>query len=81
MKIQVKLFAAARQFHGEDSISIELSSDATIGELRTELVRRIPALEPMSHSLRIAVNSDYAVDDATLNETDELACIPPVSGG
>ena len=81
MKIQVKLFAAARQFHGNDEISLELAAAATVADVRAELVTQIPALEAMANSLRIAVNSDYASDQVIVNASDELACIPPVSGG
>ena len=81
MKIQVKLFAIARQAADTDVIDIELPHNATVSDLRAVLTNRFPELTPMGNSLRFAVNSEYASDAAVINESDELACIPPVSGG
>ena len=52
----------------------------TVGELRQELSERFPELLDLK-SLFIAVNNDYADDDRVLKSTDEIALIPPVSGG
>lgn len=55
-------------------------SFATVGELRHYLYDTYPQLEKLN-SLMIAVNNDYANDDAPLQPSDEIALIPPVSGG
>ncbi len=82
MKVTVKLFALARQIAEADEIEIELPNDSsTIAAVRTGLIERLPGLLPMNASLRFAVNSDYAADDTVVSPADELACIPPVSGG
>lgn len=81
MTVRLKLFAVAKQFVGSDSIEFELDEGATIMDLRDALLRRVPELVPMQDSLRFAVNSEYAEDDTRIEAADELACIPPVSGG
>lgn len=47
----------------------------------TELTRRYPAIEPLRPQLRLARNGEFVPWEAALAETDELALIPPVSGG
>lgn len=81
MKVLLQLFALPRQLAGTELLELQLPDGASVGSLRAELARRVPALEPMLGHLLFAVNSRYA-DDQTLIPTDaQLACIPPVSGG
>jgi len=81
MNVVVKLFAAARELAGEAEVTVELSPGADVGELREALSARLPQLAPLaSHSL-IAVDAEYASDATPITEGDELALIPPVSGG
>jgi molybdopterin converting factor subunit 1 len=77
----VLLFAAARDLAGAESVSVELSPGATIAALRAELARRVPALAGLLAKSALAVNHDFAEDDRVLQPTDEVAVIPPVSGG
>jgi sulfur-carrier protein len=81
MNVTVKLFALAREFYGNDTIVVELPAGATIGELRRRLAVEIPGLAPLMSQILVAVNSEYAPDQNPLAEGDEVACIPPVSGG
>ena len=81
MKVTVKLFAIAKQFAGNDQVELELGESANVESLRQELLSRLPELKPMQDSLRFAVNSEYADDSTTIAQSDEVACIPPVSGG
>jgi len=81
MKLNVKLFAVAREIYGNDAIAIELPSNATVRDLRSRLGAAIPAIAPLMSQILIAVNSEYAPDQNPLAEGDEVACIPPVSGG
>jgi molybdopterin converting factor small subunit len=81
MKVRVKLFAAAKELTRSDTLEVELPPGATIDDLRRAAVIAAPALETlMSHSLW-AVNSNYVSGDTVLNETSDVAMIPPVSGG
>jgi molybdopterin converting factor subunit 1 len=81
MKVRVRLFAVAREVAGANEVEVELPSGGTAGELRAALVERWPALAAVLKLSRIAVNADFAGDDRVLSESDEIALIPPVSGG
>jgi molybdopterin converting factor subunit 1 len=81
MQIDVKLFAVAGDLAGRPSVTLDLPDGAAVGDLRRALVEQIPALASMGARLMVAVNMDYATDDRVLAERDEVACIPPVSGG
>lgn len=82
MRIRVKLFALPRQLTGEEEIEVALADEtADIAGLRAALVAQYPALAEVATHLRFAVNSEFAGDARPLKETDEVAAIPPVSGG
>ena len=81
MKIQVKLFAVARDRAGANAVDVELSSPATIGELRTALAQQYPRLADIISHVRFALNDDYATDATAIDSHAEIAIIPPVSGG
>lgn len=79
-------FGQAREIvgveEGEWSVLLKGKEDfpKSVKELRAELLTAFPALGELS-SLAIAVNADYAEEDTPLESTDEIAIIPPVSGG
>jgi molybdopterin converting factor subunit 1 len=79
MKVQVRLFAAARELVGEGQLVYELPGGATLQELVQDLFRLYPNLAEMR--LRFAVNAVYVGQDAPLHDGDVVACIPPVGGG
>lgn len=81
MTLTVLLFAAARDIAGTDSIAVELPDAATVADLRAELVRRVPALAGLLAKSAVAVNQDFAEGGLFLEPNDEVAIIPPVSGG
>ena len=81
MKVSVKLFAAARELAGADSVAVTLAEGATLGDLRRELQALYPALAPLLPHVMFALDSEYAGDETPLREQTEIACIPPVSGG
>ncbi|MCP4175251.1 MAG: MoaD/ThiS family protein [Fuerstiella sp.] len=81
MKVDVLLFAAAREAAGNAVVSLHLSNTADVAELRARLTSTVPALAPLAASLLVAVNNQYADDNVPLKGDDEIACFPPVSGG
>ena len=81
MTIGVKLFAIVREAAGESALSIDLAEGATVADARDELLRRLPALAPHLGGCAFAVNRTYATPSGRLANGDELAVIPPVSGG
>ena len=78
-KYKISAFGITKDLLGGRDTVIEIHG-TTVGELRQELSERFPELLDLK-SLFIAVNNDYADDDRVLKSTDEIALIPPVSGG
>jgi MoaE-MoaD fusion protein len=76
MQVQVRLFAVLRERAGSDQIELELPDGAVVSDA-LELVK--PLTDGVS--VVMAVNREYAEVDAVLHSGDELALIPPVSGG
>lgn len=81
MKVQLKLFARARDLAGADQLEFDLPADARVAELRAALIERVDAMRPLAGHLLFAIGTDYAGDEASLSDEQEVACFPPVSGG
>lgn len=81
MRVRVRLFAIQRELAGTREVGLELIAGATIADAWSGLVERYPALAPGRASVRFARNSVYASADEVLADGDEVAMIPPVSGG
>lgn len=83
MSLHVMFFAHARECAGVAETTVECGPAAgcTVADLRMELLKRYPGLAPIVGSLVFAVNSAYAGEGYALAEGDEVAVIPPVSGG
>jgi MoaE-MoaD fusion protein len=79
--VRVRLFAIQREQVGARLVSLELPAGSTVEVAWTVLVERHPVLEPGRSSVRFARNGDYAEAGDRLEDGDELAVIPPVSGG
>jgi len=81
MRIRVLFFASLADMTGAPEISFDVSVRSTVGSLLGELAARFPALDSYKGRILSAVNSEYAPPDAPLNDGDEVAFFPPVSGG
>ncbi len=81
MSIRVRLFAMAKERVGRPEIRIELSSAATVADLRAALRAHSPELGPLWSGALIAVDEEYASDDVPITPDSQLSVIPPVSGG
>jgi molybdenum cofactor cytidylyltransferase len=80
--VQVRFFAAARERAGCSEIDLELPGAAQrVSDLRAEIARRLPGLAPLMKTVMIAVNEEYADDEAQIKPGARIAVIPPVSGG
>ena len=79
MKLKIKTFGIARDIMGGKEVEVNISGN-TVSLLRSSLLLKYPELENL-RSLFIAVNQNYSEDTTQLNESDEIALIPPVSGG
>ncbi len=81
MNIEVLFFASARDLAGVSQLTVELPDGADVGALLAQLTRDRPALEPVVSSARFARNEDFVDLAARLQDGDQVAWLPPVSGG
>ena len=81
MRVTVRLFARLGDVAGASELARDVGADATVGSLWRQLTMEYPALEPYGRSISTAINADYARMDAPLCDGDEIAFLPPVSGG
>jgi molybdopterin converting factor subunit 1 len=81
MQIRVRLFATLRQLAGWPQQTLALPEGATVADALTELDSLYPQLTVKTRTIYVAVNQEYARSAQVLNEGDELALFPPVSGG
>jgi len=80
MEINILAFGIAKDIFGASSINIPLAEGADTAALKAILETQYPRLKQLA-SYMVAVNNEYAQDDALITERDEIAIIPPVSGG
>jgi molybdopterin synthase sulfur carrier subunit len=80
MKIKILAFGIAKDIFGGPSVCLELANDSTVYNLQYALEQQFPRLEQL-RSYMLAVNNEYALPGDTIHERDEIAVIPPVSGG
>jgi molybdopterin converting factor subunit 1 len=81
MRVTVKLFARLRDIAGTPELTRELAPGATIGAVWRQLSGEFPELAQYERSISSALNADYAKMDAVVRDGDEVAFLPPVSGG
>jgi len=81
MRVRVMLFARIKEMLGSSWVELELPEGATVGDLRQEFLDREPQLKGLIELCRIAVDSEFAIDHSPLQPHNEIALIPPVSGG
>jgi len=81
LSVTVLAFARLRELLGFSQRPIDLSPDATVGALWDALLGMAPAIGDFRATTRIAQNGAVVGEDAALHEGDEIALLPPVSGG
>jgi molybdopterin synthase sulfur carrier subunit len=85
--IRVRLFASLREIAGKGQITMQLSAkdnsttSVTVGELKKKLSKDYPAILSRKIPIAVAINGTVANDNSTLKDGDEVALLPPVSGG
>ena len=81
MRVRVRMFAALREVMGSEELNLELPPGATVGDLWNRLASEDERLTPFSASVSFALNHDFVPRETELSAGDEVAFLPPVSGG
>ena len=81
--MKIKYFAWIKDITNLEEEEINLNQAKNLNELKTYIIEKYPDLKKhmIKEVLRFAINQEYAVNNTTLNEEDEIAIFPPVSGG
>lgn len=80
-KIKVKLFAILRERVGESEITLTVPSGITVNHLNSEILKKYPQLRSFSNKFVTSVNCKVTTGDTVITSKDEVALLPPVSGG
>ena len=81
MRVTIRLFARLRDLAGSGELVRDVASPATVRSVWTTLVNEMPRLQEYERTMSVAVNADYSRMNADVHEGDEVAFLPPVSGG
>ena len=81
MRVTVRLFARLRDLAGAGELVREVPDAATVQTVWAALTSEMPSLAQYEGSMSVAVNAEYARMAAALHDGDEVAFLPPVSGG
>ncbi len=81
--ITLKYFASLRSIAGKEEESIDLGGDATVKQLGESLSKTMPQIGEMilQKKVLVSVNQDMATQDTVIRDGDEVAFLPPFSGG
>ena len=80
-KIKVKLFAILRERVGESEITISVPTGITVDYLNSEILKKYPQLKSFNNKFVTSVNRKVTTGDTIISSKDEIALLPPVSGG
>jgi len=81
VQVIVRYFGMLKEIAGRDQEIVELADGSSAGDLFAQLQQRFPKLDSFGGSIALAVNHEYSDGAAVLRDNDEVALIPPVSGG
>jgi molybdopterin synthase catalytic subunit len=81
MRVNVVYFGVLREIAGHEREEVELAATARLGDLYSNLQKRLPTLGRFDGSIALSINYQYAGLDERLHEGDEVGLLPPVSGG
>jgi len=81
MRVTVRLFARLRDLAGSGELVRDVATPATVETVWRALVEEMPTLSEYERTMSVAVNADYTKMSAKVHDGDEIAFLPPVSGG
>ena len=81
MKVKLLFFASLKDIAGRRELEMELDDASTLQQVTEKLASLYPEIGLMQNSVRIAINQEFADEDSSLNNGDEIAFLPPMSGG
>ncbi len=81
MKIQIKLFAAAREISERGELELEVAEGLSVKDMKLKISAEHPKLSELILRSAVSLNREFATDESVVHEKDEIALIPPVSGG
>jgi molybdopterin synthase sulfur carrier subunit len=81
MKIRIRYFASLREVVGKSEEQLTVPDEASITDLRSQLLTSYPQLQPIMERSVCAVNHRYVPAETILHESDEVVFIPPTGGG
>jgi molybdopterin converting factor subunit 1 len=81
VRVTIKLFARLREIAGHDTLDHEVPASSSVADVWQSLVRQWPAMSAFDRTVSGAVNAEYARMTREVRDGDEVAFLPPVSGG
>ena len=81
MKVTIRVFGVLREQSGADEWDLLLPDEATVKELREGAAKVVPGLEALRDRVAVSIDFEIASDDRVLRDGEEVALLPPVSGG
>ncbi|MEZ5320069.1 MAG: MoaD/ThiS family protein [Vicinamibacterales bacterium] len=81
MRVTVTLFARLRELAGRESLAVDVPEGATVADVWTAVGAACPGVAPFGASVSSAVNAEFARRHTVVREGDDVAFLPPVSGG
>jgi molybdopterin synthase catalytic subunit len=79
--LKVRMFAMIRDLAGSGNLTLTAAEGCTVDSLCADIMSRYPGLQMWRPHIRFAVNNEYVTGSHVLRDADEVAVIPPVSGG
>jgi len=81
LKVKLLLFASLKDIAGRRDLEMKLDDGSTLRHVTEKLASLYPEIGRMQNSVRIAINQEFADENISLNNGDEIAFLPPMSGG
>ena len=81
MKIKARFFGLYRELVGSSQVDLVIEDKISLADLRQELAVFFPPLQAFADNLLLAVNGEYGLAELQLKDGDEIAVLPPLSGG